>query len=629
MGTHKRRESGQKWEGYDQMQLVLENLASPKGTSANRVKAVASVALQYSKNYKDVVHDVEAFIWKTDKKHRLAGLYSMDAIMRQSRSKHGTKDTYVERFGERLATTIRAIREIPVEFQRNVRNVVREWEVRGYYSAEKITEDGGDDLLKITSDERLEDAANQEAENSDSQVKAGAKPSSEKIASLLSIIKKQKAKKEQNREETPDVSLLQTPSQPLSLPSQSSSYPPQPSFEHMHAPRQMGGPRPNAPPMGLRYPGNDGPVLTGHKREVHRDGRNWVDDHNEKRHRGTRWSPGRLENDKPTTNGPSNGSKFNCDGDAKSMHVNPSPHLISAEEARLPHRDHAWPPPGPTTDPYRDPQLSMNHGVQAPYPGHFPPDAAAFDPNMPPHPADSRYGPYVGPPSPSRIRHPSIPPNNQDAQQATEVCRKYISGRCGFGARCWHVHDRNVGPEAPRTRSEINQAKRKTVLCANYPNNCRFGDKCSFAHGEEDLDVKAMEALGRQMHRGGGKRSLDKERSQMGNEAHWYPPPGRIDNGFHPGMEGPPAGPHAEHGYPPYGPGCPPRGGGGEIIPQANRPFGEPNEMARFNNEPSRPHHGEYGRPPVGMMPPYYEGSREPGMPAPSPMYGDRIPPHM
>ena len=49
MGTHKRRESGQKWEGYDQMQLVLENLASPKGTSANRVKAVASVALQYAK----------------------------------------------------------------------------------------------------------------------------------------------------------------------------------------------------------------------------------------------------------------------------------------------------------------------------------------------------------------------------------------------------------------------------------------------------------------------------------------------------------------------------------------------------------------------------------------------------
>ena len=141
-----------------------------------------------------------------------------------------------------------------------------------------------------------------------------------------------------------------------------------------------------------------------------------------------------------------------------------------------------------------------------------------------------------------------------------------------------------------------------------------------------------MEALGRQMARGGGKRSLDKDRTHMGNEAqaHWYPPPGRIDHGFHPGMEGPPGpgpgpGPHGEQGYPPYGPGCPPRGGGPDAMPQAKRAFGE-SEMGRFNTEQARSH---YGRPPVGMMPPYYEGPREPGMPAPAPMYGDRMPPHM
>eukprot|EP00755_Sulcionema_specki_P014306 Sspe_Gene.56318::Locus_30991_Transcript_1_1_Confidence_1.000_Length_760::g.56318::m.56318 len=30
----------------------------------------------------------------------------------------------------------------------------------------------------------------------------------------------------------------------------------------------------------------------------------------------------------------------------------------------------------------------------------------------------------------------------------------------------------------------------KTKLCRNYPNNCRFGDRCAFAHGQEDLKAQ-------------------------------------------------------------------------------------------------------------------------------------------
>lgn len=37
------------WEGHAELQQALEGLACAKGTSANRVKAVATAALRYAK----------------------------------------------------------------------------------------------------------------------------------------------------------------------------------------------------------------------------------------------------------------------------------------------------------------------------------------------------------------------------------------------------------------------------------------------------------------------------------------------------------------------------------------------------------------------------------------------------
>ena len=45
----------------------------------------------------------------------------------------------------------------------------------------------------------------------------------------------------------------------------------------------------------------------------------------------------------------------------------------------------------------------------------------------------------------------------------------------------------------------IISANRKTELCKNYP-HCKYGDKCAFAHGEEELrklSLTEMENTGR------------------------------------------------------------------------------------------------------------------------------------
>lgn len=75
MSSHARpsRHAHGKWEGFDALHAALQGLASAKGTSQNRIGAVAKLALQYAKFYKHVVHDVEVFLWKAEPEHRLAG----------------------------------------------------------------------------------------------------------------------------------------------------------------------------------------------------------------------------------------------------------------------------------------------------------------------------------------------------------------------------------------------------------------------------------------------------------------------------------------------------------------------------------------------------------------------------
>uniref|UniRef100_H3GR17 CID domain-containing protein n=1 Tax=Phytophthora ramorum TaxID=164328 RepID=H3GR17_PHYRM len=187
MGGHEHREGHGRsragaWEGFEKLKQALEGLATAKGVSQSRIGAVAKLAAHYSKFYKHVVHDIEVFLWKAEVEHRLAGLYAIDAIIRQAHAKNGPKDVYVKRFLIRLADTIAAVKKVPEESQLKVRHVIEEWQKRGVYSTKQIEDAGGREYLFKGQEEQSEN------------VTPRASPG--KLASLLSIIKQKKGEQE-------------------------------------------------------------------------------------------------------------------------------------------------------------------------------------------------------------------------------------------------------------------------------------------------------------------------------------------------------------------------------------------------------------------------------------------------
>ena len=133
------------WDGEKEIKHALKELVASKSVSNSRVKAVADTALKYSREYKRIVYSIEQVIWKSKPKHRLGGLCSMDAVLRQSRLKNGSKDVYAKRFLQHLKETIRAISEIPENQQDQVKRVVQEWQKQGFYTKDDIEEAGGQD----------------------------------------------------------------------------------------------------------------------------------------------------------------------------------------------------------------------------------------------------------------------------------------------------------------------------------------------------------------------------------------------------------------------------------------------------------------------------------------------------
>eukprot|EP00644_Phytophthora_capsici_P013547 jgi/Phyca11/17688/fgenesh1_pg.PHYCAscaffold_29_\ len=142
---HKSSRSGA-WEGNDKLKKALEGLATAKGVSQSRIASVAKLAAHYSKFYKHVVHDIEMFLWKAEPEHRLAGLYAIDAIIRQAHAKN-PKDAYVKRFLIRLSDTVVAVKKVPEQFQPKVRHVIEEWVKRGIYTTKQIEDVGGREYL--------------------------------------------------------------------------------------------------------------------------------------------------------------------------------------------------------------------------------------------------------------------------------------------------------------------------------------------------------------------------------------------------------------------------------------------------------------------------------------------------
>ena len=114
----------------------------------------------------------------------------------------------------------------------------------------------------------------------------------------------------------------------------------------------------------------------------------------------------------------------------------------------------------------------------------------------------------------SRGMNAIAPPPHGDADRANawtgpanandeKLCAKFFSIHgCAYGADCHFLHTYRPGlPVPPRPaplpyaytmsdamRPQVNE-KMKTRLCRNFesPEGCRFGDRCVFAHGEEEL----------------------------------------------------------------------------------------------------------------------------------------------
>ncbi|KAG7400726.1 hypothetical protein PHYBOEH_004532 [Phytophthora boehmeriae] len=296
MGGHHEHREGQgrsrsgAWEGYESLHKALEGLASAKGVSQSRIGAVAKLATHYAKFYKHVVHDIEVFLWKAEVEHRLAGLYAIDAIIRQSHAKNGPKDAYVKRFSIRLTDTIAAVKKVPEQQQPKVKHVIEEWQKRGVYTATQIEEAGGQEFVYSGNDQ------DERSGNITPRTSPG------KLASLLSIIKQKKEEQDHTShpseqrpqtsyEEPHDKSRRQRDNTDRDSHNQR-GYDDRRTEEQRYNRRDAGGIMGDAP----------GVPLGGRIRRAPEDRDNGVDDdlRDAKKARGSRWGPPRPDsNDRP------------------------------------------------------------------------------------------------------------------------------------------------------------------------------------------------------------------------------------------------------------------------------------------------------------------------------------------
>ncbi|GLD93563.1 hypothetical protein PINS_up002155 [Pythium insidiosum] len=500
MGGSSRSSGSAVWEGHAELQQALEGLATAKGTSANRVKAVANAAFHYAKDYKRVVHDIEIFLWKADVEHRLAALYAMDAIMRQSQAKLGAKDPFVKRFSLHMNNTVSAVKKIPPESQDSVRHVIEEWQSRGYYTPEQIEEAGGH-AYSIRN--------GKPSSSSRGSPTKGDAASKEKLASLLSIIKKQKEMKENT--DMPPQQIDPAPSrlpQPL-LPTPERRDDRRPASPDLRA-------RYNSPPSSTRARGRSSSrddssgrydrraasprsPPRGRSRRDSDDRGDWSDPRDSKRPRGSRWGPPRSgdANDRnpvpdAARGGPSD--RYSRHGDRSprnrydtaptgygtnpsppSYRMPPPPNYAGSSQGGVlggqPSRgsDRRSPPRERRSDRDRSPPRRYDGGDDGR--------------RMMSETRDSRYNQGIPGDSYSGARSSASgmqgtrsyddqlsarPSSGSGANgdkppsSSGEVCRKFLAGRCTFGDRCWHMHDQQATSRGPRHDSDSSRRDQPT-----------------------------------------------------------------------------------------------------------------------------------------------------------------------
>ncbi|EQC27262.1 hypothetical protein SDRG_14884 [Saprolegnia diclina VS20] len=494
-------------EGEAEIKDALAQIATPKGTSATRVKAASAVCMRLIKDYKRVVHAIETMMWKSE--HPLGFLFVIDAVIRQSQAKYGVeKDVLAARFSKHLSHTISAVKHLPPDAKDQAHRIVHDWAARRVYSRDDITKAGGAEFLATPPPPPAASTSTAPPLNSDAE--------KEKLAMLLDNIKRMK----QQREEKNHDSRAPSGSPPSHAPSSSSyaAVPPSQSSYSSYAPQSQT----SAPSNGPRYgqpssPRRDSPRSSrGRSRSrsprrtrMRSRSRSPVRDSGSRRRpdpvqpppqqQSFYGEPSSYRQSSPSFNqGPPRGSFGQSASSSSSFQQSPP---ASSYNQGPPSSSYNQGPSsssfnqGPPSSSYTQGPSSSSFGQGPPSSGfnQGPPSSSGFN-QGPPSSGFNQGGPppfRQGPPSSaphqggSSFGQPSFGGGGGGFTKG--VCFDYAQGRCFRGASCRFLHDGPTQqPGEPGARPPRPQLK--TRLCMNFPSgNCRYGDRCTFAHGETQL----------------------------------------------------------------------------------------------------------------------------------------------
>ncbi|KAG7515581.1 splicing factor, arginine serine-rich 15 [Solea senegalensis] len=120
-------------------QELFSLMESKPPISRAKMISITKSAIKAMKLYKHVVQIVEKFIKKCKPEYKVAGLYVVDSIVRQSRHQFGAdKDVFGPRFTKNIAGTFENLCLCPVEDRSKIVRVLNLWQKNGVFTIEII-----------------------------------------------------------------------------------------------------------------------------------------------------------------------------------------------------------------------------------------------------------------------------------------------------------------------------------------------------------------------------------------------------------------------------------------------------------------------------------------------------------
>ncbi|XP_065649024.1 SR-related and CTD-associated factor 4 isoform X2 [Hydra vulgaris] len=108
--------------------------------SKAKMASITRLAVKALKHYKHIVHSVEKFLQKCRPEYKIAALYVLDSIIRQSRHQFGPdKDLFGPRFQKNLKFLFQNIFQCPQDDKPKVVRVLNLWQKNTIYSPEVIS----------------------------------------------------------------------------------------------------------------------------------------------------------------------------------------------------------------------------------------------------------------------------------------------------------------------------------------------------------------------------------------------------------------------------------------------------------------------------------------------------------